>query len=295
VYYHQPDIFDWLTNSYTVNQSDHWLLENCVLATWFYGLLYCYEKGITKTMSLALEHASVIQNNAIFRLLLLFVDLEVPPDFTVILLNIIQTGDFQMTQLILGLIVHSNFFSNAKSRMQIPMSTFRYDCLLCAIETHRIDFVNLIWEPLEIDKLMLNLPPYRRALIDTIEQSNDRAIIQKFLKYGNIFQGISCVFDWLDSLAEKEKIDVIDMVTNGEKDYFKHCPRNPLPYARGIETARYLLEHGADPNYRGADGLSLLHRAIRDNDQEMKKLVKQYGGTVTQHEESVLHPVHSRC
>jgi ankyrin repeat protein len=288
VYYHQQEIFDWLMSSYSVNENDSWLFEGCIVSGWFYGLYYCYEKGILKPISSALEQAAINGNYAIFRFLLLFIDLKSPPDFSLILPNIIRNGDFQMTQLVLALIAESNFFSMSKCRMQIPLSSFRYDCLIYAIQTHSIDFVNLIWEPLGIDELLLDLLPNQIALAHAIKQTENRQIIQKFLKYGNIFQGIASIMDWLDFLAEKGKINVIDMITNGEKEYFKYFPRNPLPYAANIETARYLLEHGADPNYKGANGFSLLHRAIRNNDKAMQELVKQYGGTVTQQVNAVL-------
>jgi ankyrin repeat protein len=88
------------------------------------------------------------------------------------------------------------------------------------------------------------------------------------------------VINWLEILSGNGDVEKIDMITGGRKDYFKNFPRNPLPYAADVKTARYLLEHGADPNYRDSNGYRLIDRAMERKDEEMIELLKEFGQMV---------------
>jgi ankyrin repeat protein len=94
--------------------------------------------------------------------------------------------------------------------------------------------------------------------------------------------------DWLDILAKEGNRNVIDMIIGGVKNYFGHIPHNPLPLCRDVATARYLLEHGANPDYKGPDGLSLLHRSVINKDDKMIALLNEFGITLSQREGELL-------
>jgi ankyrin repeat protein len=70
------------------------------------------------------------------------------------------------------------------------------------------------------------------------------------------------------------------MITNGQPDYFKYSHRNPLPYAADVPTTRYLLQHGADPNYRNSKGYKLMDLAMKEHDGEMIELLEEFGQCV---------------
>jgi hypothetical protein len=222
----------------------------------------------SKAMMIALK----MKFPAIFRLLL-FMESERSIDFTLMLPSMIKIADIRMVKLLFHMI------GNATLRHNI-----RKGSIIEAIKTRSIDMINLIWKPLTIDGLLVGSG--WTFLAASIINTKDRQIIQKFLNYGNIFGKKRDVIDWLEYLSLNGEIEKIDMITDGRKDYFKNFPRNPLPYAVDVKTARYLLEHGADLNCRDSSGYWLIDRAVKANDEDMIELLKEFGQMVT------LHPTH---
>jgi ankyrin repeat protein len=262
VFYHQDEVFDSLMKQIDPQSVQDWLLTACVEANWFYGLQYCIKNGINQNRSQAMTIACKMNYPSIFRLLLLIESKE-SIDFTAMLPSMIKTADIRNIKFIFRVIGNATISKKIKK-----------ECLEEAIRTASIDIVNFIWRPLNIDE---SLHGSRwNHLAEVIIETKNPQIIQKFLKYGNIFGKKQDVMNWLDSLARNGEIEIMKMIIEGQKDYFKYSPRNPLPYAADVKTARYLLEHGADPDYRNAKGYTLLNLAVKSNNQEMIELLKEF-------------------
>jgi hypothetical protein len=202
---------------------------------------------------------------------LLLIDSDEPLDFGEIMPYVVATKDFDILKVVLSL---TSPFRLTKDQ--------RLGCLVEAIRSCSIDVINYIWKPLEIDAVLRG--PQPKMIADSIKMTGNREIIQKFIPYGNIFTDGSDVSDWLDKLASVDDINTMDLITNGAQDYFKHSPRNPLPYAQNAETVEYLLRHGANPNYRSPEGFTRLQMAIKEGDVRMIKLFEQFSVSSTQDE-----------
>jgi ankyrin repeat protein len=247
---------------------DEWLLLVSVSTHWFYGLRYCISNGINTHQFQAIRFALNSRNIIMFWFLVLFNSGQ-SLNFNPIMPIVVSTKNGDLIKQVLNLI-----------RKEKLSRDSRFNCLIQAIDSCSIKLITDIWKTFDIDELISKNVPH--SIANHIMATRNREIIQKFLKYGNIFSKGSDVFDWLDRLSREGDIEVIDMITNGRKTYFKHFPRNPLPFAANIKTVQYLLKHGADPNYRGQDGYTRMDLAIRNHDLKMIELLKKYGATVPQ-------------
>jgi hypothetical protein len=220
-----------------------------------------------------MRYALRTEHDAMFRLLLMYpfgslfliTDL-IPPA--------IKGGNLRTIQLVCSF-AHQCRFSQ----------TMKETLLIKAINSCSIEIVNCILVSCGIDEVLMK--PFTAELDEAVIGSDNRDIIQKFIKYRNIFKQRS-VLDWLDILTKEDNIDVIDMIIGGENDYFRHMPRNPLPFCTKVSTARYLLKHGADPDYRGSDGLSLLHWSVMTRNDEMIALLQEFGALLSPREKKLL-------
>jgi hypothetical protein len=127
--------------------------------------------------------------------------------------------------------------------------TYQEECFISAVQSKESEMIEVIWGPFGMDRFLLKALSARvaRAIADTREPE----IIRRFVKFGNIFRGENSVFDFIDQAVGCDDRELAEILTGGEKHYFRFCPRNPLPYCRSATMVQYLLEMGADPEYRG--------------------------------------------
>jgi hypothetical protein len=85
------------------------------------------------------------------------------------------------------------------------------------------------------------------------------------------------VFDFIDQAVGCDDRRLLEMLTGGEKHYFRFCPRNPVPYCRSETMVQYLLKMGADPEYWGVKGVTLREYAIRIGHQGIVALLNGVG------------------
>jgi hypothetical protein len=273
--YHQNDVFDWIMAHSDKQDSECVIMMNRILPisvrmSYFHGIQYCLKQGLHKNLIEAMRQAIACKKLARFRVLLLF------PESSMLSLEqliplAIRTRNKTMVKLVMSL----------SSNLSLSVSA-REECLSLAIRIKSIEIIDLIWDSCRIDELLLN--PITTTIGNDVIATEDKAIIQRFLPYGNIFSGQNDLLSWLTRLTKLGKRDVIDMITNGATDYFKGVARTVLLECTDIETAQYLLEHGADPNYRGEDGLSACHMAVIRKDLPMQALLSEFGGQISARE-----------
>jgi hypothetical protein len=264
VFYHQTMIFDFFMAQEGSAETREWLLPNCVEAQWFYGVKYCidheFKAGVKKAMQIAQSSGA----GTMFRLLLLFTDpiASFDREMQALIPAAIQGGDVAIIRTVLSL---------AGDLIGIDAKA----CLCAAIKSGSIEVIDAIWKPCGIPQSML-FRWWDFKLADLILETRNRDIIDKLLIYGNIFTGEYSIPKCLDIYTRNGDIAMINLITDGAKDYFKHWPQNLLSSCANVATARYLLEHGANPNCRGEDGRSLMHRAIPQEDEAMLSLLTEF-------------------
>jgi hypothetical protein len=262
VCYHQEEIFHWLIQRTDFKIVDMMLLPASVSAEWFYGLSYCINHGIHTHQLRAIKLSEQFTDPTMFWFLIMFTSSR-SLKFDHIMPIVVLWENCDLVKCTLDLMEE-----------QLSQKS-RWNCLINAIDVGSLEFLDGIWKLFDFDELLTHKVP--TAIADHIKDSRDEKIIHKFLKYGNIFPKWADVLDWLDQLAREGDIEMIGIITDDATDYFKYFPRNPLPFAADINTAEYLLEHGADPNYRGQDGLTRMDLAIKNNELEMIELLKRFG------------------
>jgi hypothetical protein len=264
VFYHQTLAFDFFMEKEGSAETREWLLPNCVEAHWYYGVKYCidheFKLGVTKAMQIALSSGA----GPMFRLLLLFTDpiANFNREMQVLIPAAIEGGDVAIIRTVLSL-AGDLIGINEKA------------CLRAAIKSGSIEVIDAIWKPCGIPQFLL-VRWWDCKFVNLILETKNRDIIHKFMEYGNIFTSQD-IQQCLSMYTRNGDIAMIDLMTNGAKDYFSHWPQNLLPSCANVATARYLLEHGANPNGRGEDGRSLMHRAICQGDKAMLSLLREFG------------------
>jgi hypothetical protein len=263
VCYHQEEILHWLIQKTDSKIVDRMLLPASACAQWFYGLSYCINHGIHTHQLQAIKLSGQLTDLTMFWFLIVL-DSSQSLKIDRIMPIVVSWENSDWVKRTLDLMGEAQLSREG-----------RWNCLIQAIDVGLLEFLDDIWKLFDFDELLTHKVP--SSVARHIKESQDGEIIRKFLKYGNIFPKGADVLDWLDELARKGDIEMIEVITDDADDYFKHFPRNPLPFAVDIDTAEYLLDHGADPNYRGQDGFTRMDLAIRNKELEMIELLKRFG------------------
>jgi hypothetical protein len=84
------------------------------------------------------------------------------------------------------------------------------------------------------------------------------------VKSENIFHGENSLSDFINRAVASGQRELAEILTGGEKNYFRFWARNPLLYCRSEKMVEYRLEMGTDPEYREADGMALRENATQN-------------------------------
>ncbi|OHS99019.1 hypothetical protein TRFO_08568 [Tritrichomonas foetus] len=305
--YHRNSIFVWLTD--VCNDDSYYIISSAYSNNFFTSLHFLERKVYTDPkFDKALQKSLKLQHSSFFRFLMTFPCAE----YSNLILPAIESNDIEILKLIFsfGQIsfyskshedydedsvndYYNGFFNNfqnfnpnnnlinntgSQQKLQVVSCEKMF---LAAIHTKNPDIIDYIVKIREIEnqlkQQLLNHVTIARAIIET----KNRAIIQKFISYGNIFHGSVKIERFIQDLISDNDLETVKCIV--DDSYFKaRCDWSPLPDAQSVETAQYLIDSGSNINYRDINGYTCLHYAAMQDNLELIDFLLSNGASIDQ-------------
>jgi hypothetical protein len=141
-----------------------------------------------------------------------------------------------------------------------------------AIATKSLDIFDFVLSELNAHHLMDGAESWLEApeeLVDGVWKgllgSDDPKFIRRILDFQKVIPDCSL----LPMAVRHNAFPLLDIITNGDPNYFRWIQQSPFPDCKTVAMAQYLFDHGARAEAYGEDGKSCLGRAILNENTEL--------------------------
>lgn len=159
-------------------------------------------------------------------------------------------------------------------------NSFIENVVIEAVKTGSIEIIEYVLS-FELFKKLLNSPiNQNESFANEIIKTQDQQIIQKFIRFGNIFRNGHSIDRIIEKLIYQDEIELVLKIV--DQNYFKYrSDWSPFPFARTIKSVQFLIDCDSCINYCDSGGETCLSKAIRHKKPDVVKLLLDHGATVT--------------
>lgn len=159
-------------------------------------------------------------------------------------------------------------------------NSFIENVVIEAVKTGSIEIIEYVLS-FELFKKLLNSPiNQNESFANEIIKTKDQQIIQKFIRFGNIFRNGHSIDRIIEKLIYQDEIELVLKIV--DQNYFKYrSDWSPFPFARTIKSVQFLIDCDSCINYCDSGGETCLSKAIRHKKPDVVKLLLDHGATVT--------------
>jgi hypothetical protein len=292
------DLFDWIWTHDHRHEGywSYWLLDLCVRANFYHGVKFCLEHLRCVLSEGTMQYAVETSNLTMFRLLLHFPGASIDAQMTeMALFGAIQKQDKKMIRFVWGFNRFVKLCPTPSDPPVIQYLSRGYDedeppdtywdeplrlFVVMAISTKSLDIFEFVLSELDAYDVMDGAESSGKPPEDVVDDifagllgSDDPKFIRRILDFQKVIPDCSL----LPMAVRRNAFPLLDIITNGDPNYFRWIQQSPFPECETVAMAQYLFDHGARAETVGEDGKSCLGRAILNENTELIDFLLERG------------------